>query len=100
MALRELFPYPHSGRIRMGSRMQRTLLPVALLVVCCAACATVEQRPTDPRLVEAQRAFDEGTRLVEAGKYSEAIPHVERAQQLRETALGEADTKVADCLNL
>jgi tetratricopeptide (TPR) repeat protein len=84
----------------MGRRMQRPLVPIMLLVVCSAACATLEQRSTDPRLVEAQRAFDEGTRLKEAGKYAEALALVAQARELREAVLGETDPKVADCLDL
>jgi hypothetical protein len=43
--------------------MRRRFTTSTLIVLWCAACATVETVPTDPRVVEAQRAFDEGKRL-------------------------------------
>jgi CHAT domain-containing protein/Tfp pilus assembly protein PilF len=54
----------------------------------------------DARLVEAQRAFDEGKRLTEAGHYAEAVPLVEHALELREAVLGRAHLEVATCLDL
>ncbi|WP_224370983.1 CHAT domain-containing tetratricopeptide repeat protein [Hyalangium versicolor] len=80
--------------------MQRAVPTVALIMVCCAACATVEPAPPDARLIEAQKAFDEGQRLGETGKYSEAIPLVEHALELREAALGGTHPSVGHCLNL
>src|SRR5688572_21307436 len=80
--------------------MPRTLGVVTLIILCCAACATVEKAPTDPRLAEAQKAFDEGKRLQKAGQYAEAIPLIERARELREAALSGTHPMVADCLDL
>jgi CHAT domain-containing protein len=60
----------------------------------------VQKAPTDPRLEEAQQAFDEGRSLKEAGRYAAAVPLAERALTLRETALTGAHSKVADCLSL
>jgi CHAT domain-containing protein len=60
----------------------------------------VQKAPTDPRLEEAQQAFDEGRSLKEAGRYAAAVPLAERALQLRETVLAGAHPKVADCLGL
>ncbi len=80
--------------------MQRILTVAALAVLCCAACATVEKVPTDARLAEAQKAFDEGQRLKEARQYAEALPLVERALELREAVLGKKHSDVARCLYL
>jgi CHAT domain-containing protein/Tfp pilus assembly protein PilF len=80
--------------------MQRVLGTAALIALCCAACATVQNAPLDPRLVEAQKAFDEGQRLKDEGQYAEAVPLVERALELRKAVLGEAHPEVARCLNL
>ncbi|HEX5748797.1 MAG TPA: tetratricopeptide repeat protein [Archangium sp.] len=86
----------------MNSRQQlwRVLAPVALLVLGCMACATVEKAPADPRLVEALRAYEEGRKLEEAGQYAEAGPPAEHALELREAALGPAHPEVAQCLDL
>jgi CHAT domain-containing protein/Tfp pilus assembly protein PilF len=80
--------------------MQRAFAATALIILCCAACATVEKAPMDTRLLEAQKALDEGQRLKEAGKYAEVLPLVERALELREVALGGTHPEVASCLNL
>jgi CHAT domain-containing protein/Tfp pilus assembly protein PilF len=80
--------------------MHRILAATALLVLCCAACATVEKSPTDARLLEAQKAFDEGERLQAAGHYVQAVPLLERALALREAAFGVMHPEVASCLNL
>jgi len=80
--------------------MQRALTVTALIWLCCAACATVERLSTDTRLIEAKKAFEEGQRLKEAGKYVEAELCVELALDLRESALGGAHPEVASCLLL
>jgi len=80
--------------------MQRRPTATALFILWCAACATVKQVPTDPRLVEAQQAFDEGRRLKEEGRYAAAVPLAERALELRGAVLSGAHQKVADCLAL
>src|SRR5262245_12046876 len=54
----------------------------------------------DPRLLDAQNAFDEATKLKEAGKYTDAISKAEQALALREAALGGTHLKVAECLSL
>jgi CHAT domain-containing protein/tetratricopeptide (TPR) repeat protein len=54
---------------------------------------------TDGRLLEAQRAFDEGGRLQATGAFAQAIPLVEHALRLREAALGKAHPKVATTLH-
>jgi CHAT domain-containing protein len=50
--------------------------------------------------VEAQRAFEEGKRLKDAGKYPAAEAVVEHAQELRESVLPETHPKIVDCLDL
>ncbi|WP_395829632.1 tetratricopeptide repeat protein [Archangium violaceum] len=75
-------------------------LATALLVLGCVACATVKNAPTDSRLEEAQQAFDEGKRLLDAGRYAEAEPSARRALELREAVLGGAHPEVAKCLSL
>src|SRR3954471_24278222 len=78
--------------------MQRGFAAAALIILCCAACATVGKAPADARLVEAQKAFDEGQRLKAAGKYAEATPLVERAVEPREAGLGETPLGVPGSL--
>jgi CHAT domain-containing protein/tetratricopeptide (TPR) repeat protein len=77
-----------------------TFLAVALLVLCCAACATVGQGPEDARLLEAHRAFDEAQKLEDTGRYAEAVPLAERALELREATLGVLHLEVARSLTL
>jgi CHAT domain-containing protein/Tfp pilus assembly protein PilF len=79
--------------------MPRVLTVTALLILGCGACATAGKVPTDARLEEAQKAFDEGLRLKEAGKYAEAVPQAERALAIREAALGKNHPDVAKSLN-
>ena len=40
----------------------------------CAALMATQDAGTDPRLVEAQAAFDEAVRLRKAGRFTDAIP--------------------------
>jgi tetratricopeptide (TPR) repeat protein len=80
--------------------MQRAATVVALFLLGCAACATVEQAPTDSRMVEARKLYEEGERLKEAGKYAAAEPLLERALGLRESIHGRTHLEVARCLNL
>jgi CHAT domain-containing protein/Tfp pilus assembly protein PilF len=54
----------------------------------------------DARLVEAQHEYDEGLRLKDDTKYTEAIPHIVRARELREVVLGPSHPDVANCLEL
>src|SRR5687768_2003859 len=80
--------------------MPRALAAPALIVLWCAACATVAPASREARLERAQESFDEGQQLQERGQYAEAVPHVERAMELREAVLGEAHPEVASCINL
>ncbi|MCY1077668.1 CHAT domain-containing tetratricopeptide repeat protein [Archangium lansingense] len=73
---------------------------MVLLILGCAACATVEKVPVDARLVEAQKAFDEAMRSRAEGRFADAVPPAERALELREAALGNAHPEVARCLSL
>ncbi|MCY1015904.1 CHAT domain-containing tetratricopeptide repeat protein [Pyxidicoccus sp. MSG2] len=79
--------------------MQRAIPAIALIILGCAACASVKP-PTDLRLVEAQKLYAEGKKLREEGRYAEAAPVVERALELRESLLGRTHLEVARCLNL
>jgi CHAT domain-containing protein/Tfp pilus assembly protein PilF len=99
--------HPHSKPAPMLKDSRRTrprqdwrALAIALIALGCSACATVKKASTDAQLVEAQQAFDEGSRLKEAGQYAEAVPLVERALELREAVLGSAHLEVASCLEL
>jgi len=80
--------------------MQRGLVATALIILWGAGCAAIDKVPTDARLMEAQRVFDESVRLKEVGKYAEAVPLAERALQLRESVLGRTQLEVASCLHL
>ena len=70
------------------------------LIIWCAACAMVKQTPPSSQLVEAQKLFEEGQKLREAGKYAEAVTLVERVLALREPVLGRMHLEVASYLNL
>jgi CHAT domain-containing protein/tetratricopeptide (TPR) repeat protein len=70
-----------------------------LLGLWCAVAAA-EQAPTDARLGEAQRAFDEGNNLMWAGQYAKAVSRYEHALELNEAALGGMHPQVADFLHL
>jgi CHAT domain-containing protein/Tfp pilus assembly protein PilF len=80
--------------------MQRVLAAPALIVLWCAACATVGPASTEARLERAQAAFDKGQRLKDQWQYEKAVPHVERALELREAVLGGGHPEVASCLDL
>ena len=79
--------------------MQRAVTAIALILLGCAACATVEQVPSDSRVVEAQELLEEGQRLKEAGKYAAAVPLLERELGRRESIHGRTHLEVARCLN-
>jgi CHAT domain-containing protein/lipopolysaccharide biosynthesis regulator YciM len=76
------------------------LIAAALIALCWAGCVTVEKAPTDSRLIEAQKVFDEGGRLQAAGQFAKAIPLIERALELREAVLQDSHPEVANCLLL
>src|SRR4051794_22122250 len=80
----------------------RPMLQVMAVVLLCggAVAAAAQDAGVDARLVEAQTAYEEATKLGEAGKYADAIAKAERALALREDALGGTHLKVAECLNL
>jgi CHAT domain-containing protein/Tfp pilus assembly protein PilF len=80
--------------------MGRVLGWLTVVFLCCAAGEDAGVEPTDPRLLEAQSAFDEAMKLQEAGKYAEAIPKAEHALTLREATLGGAHLMVAANLNI
>jgi CHAT domain-containing protein/tetratricopeptide (TPR) repeat protein len=80
--------------------MKRELTAIALVLLWCGACATVQAVAPNTQLAEAQQAFDEGQRLKETGHSAQGIPFIERALKLRREVLPEIHPKVADCLSL
>jgi CHAT domain-containing protein/Tfp pilus assembly protein PilF len=80
--------------------MRQVLAWITVAVLCCAARAAAGEAPSDARLHEAQRAYDEAKALDEAGKYAEAVTQGEHALALREAVLGSSHPEVADCLDL
>ncbi|OJH36804.1 CHAT domain-containing tetratricopeptide repeat protein [Cystobacter ferrugineus] len=72
-----------------------------VVVLCCATSwAEAGEEQTDPRLSQAQTAFEEATKLLGAGRYAEAITPGEQALELRKAVLGDAHLEVAAGLNL
>ena len=82
--------------------MRRVLEWTAVVVLCCTCAAhlVAGEAQRDARLVEAQAAFDEATKLKDAGKYADAIKQGEHALTLREAVLRDTHPEVASCLNL
>jgi CHAT domain-containing protein/tetratricopeptide (TPR) repeat protein len=70
------------------------------LALCCVAGAASAEERADPRLQEAQAAYDEAAKLLAAGQYAEAVTAGEHALVLREAVLGAAHPGIADCLDL
>ena len=79
--------------------MQRVLVAAVFIFLGCAACRTVEKAPTDARVAEAQRAFDEGLRLQEELRHAEAVLLFQRALELREAAFGPHHPEVAAAIH-
>ncbi|WP_444547782.1 CHAT domain-containing protein [Stigmatella ashevillensis] len=73
---------------------------MTVVILCWTAGASAAEEPGDARLQEAQTAFDEATKLKNAGSYSEALARAEHALALREAALGGTHPEVAHCLHL
>ncbi|HVG63255.1 MAG TPA: CHAT domain-containing tetratricopeptide repeat protein [Hyalangium sp.] len=71
-----------------------------VIVLCCATSVAAGEALADPRLQEAQTAFDEARKLEKEGKLAEAITKGEHALALREAVLGSTHLEVAACLNL
>ena len=80
--------------------MRLGLRRIAVAVLCWAAGTGAAPEQTDPRLREARAAFDEATKLKDAGKYAKALARGEHALVLREAALGGVHPEVANALNL
>jgi len=80
--------------------MMRRVFGWLLVVLCCAAGGAAGEARPEARLVEAQAAFDEATKLRDAGGYSEALARAEHALALREAVLGGSHPDVASCLSL
>src|SRR5687768_1851314 len=83
-----------------GVDMRQLLTWMMVVVLCYAAGAAAGEEKPDPRLQEAQTAFDEVKKLQGAGKYADAIERGEHALALREAVLGSTHHEVADCLRL
>ncbi len=71
-----------------------------VVVLCGATEGRASEEPPDARLVEAQKAFGEATKLRDAGGYEEALTRARQALALREAALGGTHPDVASCLEL
>ncbi len=80
--------------------MRQAFGGLVLMVLCCAAGGGVVEEKPDARLLEAQAAFDEATKLKDAGKYSEALPRAEHALAIREAVLGGTHPDVASSLDM
>ncbi|MFY0565438.1 tetratricopeptide repeat protein [Archangium lansingense] len=70
-----------------------------VVVLCCGAGGGAGEETPDARLLEAQAALDEATKLRDAGGYSEALARAEHALALREAVLGSTHPDVASCLS-
>ncbi|WNG41573.1 CHAT domain-containing protein [Archangium violaceum] len=80
--------------------MWRRLGWAVVVVLCCAAGRAAGEVRLDVRLFKAQTAFEEAIKLLEAGKYAEAITQGAQALELREAVLGDSHLEVAASLNL
>ncbi len=80
--------------------MKRVFGWMAVVMLCVTAGAATAAEPGDARLLEAQSAFDEATKLKDAGRFSEALTRAQHALALREAALGGTHPDVAHCLHL
>jgi len=69
-------------------------------VVCLSLAGAAPDAGVDPRLLEAQRAFDEAAKLKDGGKYADGASTADRACSLWEAVLGAEHLEVAKCLNL
>ncbi|MET0406688.1 MAG: tetratricopeptide repeat protein, partial [Cystobacter sp.] len=72
---------------------------MTLAVLCCAASNAAGEEQPDPRLPEAQAAFDEAEKFLKAGKSEEAISQAEQSLKIRKTVLGDSHLEVAASLN-
>jgi CHAT domain-containing protein/Tfp pilus assembly protein PilF len=79
--------------------MRRMLGWMTVVFLYCAAGGDGGVPPTDARLVEAQAAYEEATKLQGEDKCAEAIPKAEHALALREAVLGGAHPEVAVALH-
>jgi CHAT domain-containing protein len=73
---------------------------MTVVALCCATGKAAGEEQPDPRLHKAQTAFEEATKLQEAGQYANAITQGEQALKLREAVLGDSHLEVAASLNL
>ncbi|MDC0714217.1 tetratricopeptide repeat protein [Stigmatella sp. ncwal1] len=80
--------------------MRQTFTWMIAIFIFRAAEGQTSDEKIDARLIEAQAFFDEATKLLDAGNYSEAFTQAEQALSLRETILGGSHPDVASCLNL
>src|SRR5262245_19375027 len=54
----------------------------------------------DRALHEARKLLQGASKLIDAGKYDEALPLIERGREIRESVLGSEHRDVADAINL
>jgi CHAT domain-containing protein/Tfp pilus assembly protein PilF len=80
--------------------MTRMGVWAVVAMLCWMAGTALAKVPEDPRLRDAQAAFDEATKLKGAGQLGEALSRAGQALALREAALGGAHPDVASCLDL
>jgi len=80
--------------------MRRALRRTWAAALCLVLVGATPDAGMDPRLVEAARAYDEATKLKDAGKYAEAASTADRACSLWEAVLGPNHLEVAKCSNL
>ncbi|HEY8206187.1 MAG TPA: CHAT domain-containing tetratricopeptide repeat protein [Myxococcaceae bacterium] len=80
--------------------MRRVLGWTVVVILCGAADAGIQDAGMDAQLVEAQAAFDEAQKFLDAGQYAAAMPLGERAIALREAVLGGMHPDVANSLRL
>ncbi len=73
---------------------------MTVVVLCCAAGGDAGEETPDGRLVEAQSAFGEATKLKDAGEHAKALARARHALALREAVLGGTHPDVASCLEL
>jgi CHAT domain-containing protein/Tfp pilus assembly protein PilF len=80
--------------------MRQVLHWMMVIVLCSSAVAVAGGERRDVRLQEAQAAYDEASRLREAGRYAEALVPGTQALALRQAVLKGTHPEVASCLDL
>ncbi|MDC0712579.1 CHAT domain-containing protein [Stigmatella sp. ncwal1] len=73
---------------------------MTVVMLCCVAGTVKADEPGNPRLLEAQTAYDEAVKLFEAGKYADALVRGNHSRLLREAELGGSHPDVAKSVAL